>query len=111
MIGLKLINEVMKFDIVGVRLSGDFIMYGAMGYDDEKGINIYELAHQCKEWASSNGYALYTGKNDDIWLVVTEETFIGKPTGKLIVLPEFTADTEPEAIFEACEWILRQKGE
>ena len=68
-------------------------------------INIYELAHKCKEWANSIGYKMESGTNcligysastcrsmtDDGWTV-------------------FQSDTEPEAIFKACEWILRREN-
>ena len=68
-------------------------------------INIYELAHKCKEWTSINSYALESSvhmqpKRSSVagcqihWRYETED------------LPYFEADTEPEAIFKACEWIL-----
>ena len=67
-------------------------------------INIHELAHKCKEWANSIGYKMESGTNcligysastcrsmtDDGWTV-------------------FQSDTEYEAVFQACQWILDNK--
>lgn len=68
-------------------------------------INIYELAFKCKEWAYENktlcGYNIelksYKSEND-YWLCELMSEDI-----------TFSADTEPEAIFEACQWILENK--
>ena len=70
-------------------------------------INIYELAHMCKEWTFKQGYELFSRilSNDN------------QMRGNCIVIrvesdPETTltitnADTEPEAIFKASEWVLK----
>ena len=71
-------------------------------------LNIYELAHKCKEWASINSYALESSihmqpKRSSIagcqihWRYETED------------LPYVEADTEVEAILKACEWIMENK--
>ena len=63
-------------------------------------INIYELTHKCKIWALGKGY----------W--IASETL--KDMGKAFALSEdmtdFTieANTEVEAIIEACERILNE---
>ena len=71
-------------------------------------INIYELANKCKEWAFKQGYELFSRilSNDH------------QPVGNCVVYrveadPEESlcitnADTEPEAIFKACEWVIKQ---
>lgn len=69
-------------------------------------INIYELAHKCKEWAWKN----------KILLIVSPQgnTFNQPPFYKVRVLSNgkevmvFTdlQLTEPEAIFKSCQWIL-----
>ena len=67
-------------------------------------INIYELAHKCKEWAYTKDYHLNSKLQDNFWFCYCENLihngydYVSKY--KL---------TEPEAIFEACEWILKQK--
>ncbi len=68
-------------------------------------INIHELAHKCKEWAYEQDY-----------IVCSEKLRIGG-WGACVFAPDnntcyptisapFNADTEPEAIFNACEWVL-----
>ena len=58
-------------------------------------INIYELAHKCKEWA---------------WLKY-KKNIVSTYLGSAYIFPlngEQHETTEPEAIFKACEWILEQ---
>ena len=59
-------------------------------------INIYELAHKCKEWALVHGYDIGSTINE-AWIVQND-----------LVGEEFTANSEPEAIFQACERILNE---
>ena len=68
-------------------------------------INIYELAHKCKEWALSKGYIINSGattSNDwssTIYKVIKENPYIKE-------LSHTWEQSEPEAIFKACQWIL-----
>ena len=62
-------------------------------------VNIHELAHKCKEWAFDRGYTIWSTYQGYITL---------KPLNDSYGI-EFEEDTEPEAIFKACEWILEQK--
>jgi len=69
-------------------------------------INIYELAHKCKEWAWHQGFSIRSS-------VFTEGSSI---KGKVDLLENYTrsfepvyGDTEPEAIFKACQWVLDNK--
>ena len=63
--------------------------------------NIYELAHKCKEWAHSRSF------------MIQSYLYNTKARADLLsscdVDEKFIADTEPEAIFKACEWILKAK--
>ena len=66
-------------------------------------INIYELANKCKEWAENKDYYIVSGT----WALQGEKQkacIIGKPKP----LENFIANTEVEAIFKACEWILKE---
>lgn len=71
-------------------------------------VNIYELAHKCKEWAfkQKHGYIIlsgFTNLTDNIY-----EATIENPNTTGIYREIFCADTEVEAIFKACEWILKE---
>ena len=74
-------------------------------------INIYELAHKCKEWALSKGYIIEVGVHPTIKKDRTDRDYfyiITTDRGQQLV-PKFVEiiKTEPEAIFKACEWILK----
>ncbi len=81
--------------------------------------NVYELANKCKEWALNVGnknYYIWTGINHNSkWDVfVTEfkslDTF--EPVRDQAVFePLGSKDTEPEAVFRACKWILKEKND
>ena len=71
-------------------------------------INIYELAHKCKEWAFHNYHFVLASRVYKGSSVVIEETIgTGMGGGKRMV-QQFIETTEPEAIFKACEYILKQ---
>jgi hypothetical protein len=73
--------------------------------------NIYELAHKCKEWAFWNDYYVITKmrmpdiyrdcQKIDYGFEVYQQDNISEHSWWL--------DTEPEAIFKACQWILDNK--
>lgn len=66
-------------------------------------INIYELAHKCKEWAVIRQFY-----NVASLLDYTGYTCIIRQDPMTFINTElrFRAGTEPEAIFKACQWIL-----
>ena len=79
-------------------------------YKDD--INIYELAHKCKEWAVNlkpNKHALssYPRWNNIRDYPETNGNYY--ICQHLVSGIQFEAATEPEAIFKACEWILENK--
>ena len=69
-------------------------------------INIYELAHKCKDYCCfSFGIKLYSE-------VRTRDSrcCISKNRDGEIINKQIIGKTEPEAIFKAAEWVLRFKG-
>ena len=80
--------------------------YDCGSYDD-KGrptglgleINIYEFAFMCKEWVNKQEYWANSGYDNKYYCMLRD-------------MPDnqwFYADTEVEAIFKACEWLLENK--
>lgn len=73
-------------------------------------INIHELAYKCKEWAVKHNFHLIS------WTISYEavkrkgycQTHNTQDADKESDKP-FHADTEPESIFKACQWILDNK--
>jgi len=72
-----------------------------------KNINIYELAHKCKEWGHNKGFILKSWKLRYESMCSIEELTNEPP---FITLHQiYNEDTEPEAIFKACEWIFNER--
>ena len=103
MISKELLSEIISEDIKSLRIDGNYIDYQCTseeGHDDT--INIYELAHKCKEWANHHFTLLsavsFDRDNKPYCMVIGD-----------IEEELFEASTEPEAIFKACQWILDNK--
>ena len=63
--------------------------------------NIYELSHKCKEWALNKNYEIWSvskNKGGEAQIEHFKNGTMAVRCGK----------TEPESIFQACEWILSQ---
>lgn len=73
-----------------------------------KTINIYELMYLMKEWAWSQKYLLESGVTDTPFCSITntneEDTYNNYLPDERAI-----ADTEPEAVTQACLWILATK--
>ena len=69
-------------------------------------INIYELAHKCKKWAFNKGYYLSSYYDSPLMHGCEVQRIASDP--KLPLLLDIESESEPEAIFEACEWILNE---
>lgn len=127
MISKELFSEVMNIkieDIVDLKIFGKELNYyekcllnfccdGRLSKHKDsiyKSVNIYELAFKCKEWALSKGYIINSGattSNDwssTIYKVIKENPYIKE-------LSYTWEQSENEAIFKACQWILDNKKE
>lgn len=90
---VKSIRLVEKYDgKLNKRVNGLHVTFE--GYVEN--INIHEIAHRCKEWAWQNGYIISSFPTPAYWRVVVGSRKV------------FIADNETEAIFKACEWILKE---
>lgn len=115
MISRELLSEVLNESRVildyEVSICGKEIHYGHTDIDEDGFINIYELAHKCKEWATP----IHSQYFLTIFIGGISETTHIRQYGVDIVdkdlcnIAGFTAVTEYEAIFKACEWILDNK--
>jgi hypothetical protein len=76
---------------------------------------VYHFSNKCKEWALLNGYCLASAIHDngnyeskycvcEIMKPVYGSSCLYYPREKTT-----DADTEPEAIFKACQWVLDNK--
>ena len=100
----KLLSEVIGYKVID---SSDADSDNDIGYtlDDSTYayININELAHKCKEWASKDGYA------------IIEYPFATELYNEKLVLRccKITDKTTilycPSRVFKACQWVLDNK--
>ena len=117
MISKKLLSEVLKHNILDIEVEENLIWYksptiiNGNSTNKELNINIYELAHKCKEWAYTNGYILVTWNEnphfyDSEWQCQIFKLGNITATKRLTEHFLYWLNSEPEAIFKACEWIL-----
>ena len=112
MISKKLLSEVLNENITRVdprtTANNELFIENNNGKELDIYINIYELAHKCKEWARLRSFHITS------WITMTDVLNGGATVGhsiKDIKEQLIFEDTEPEAIFKACEWIMEQNNE
>jgi hypothetical protein len=108
--GMEIISKELLSDVLGYQvidyMGGAYntipnsIYMNKKDGDWTKNINIHELAHKCKEWATGQVTSFSSGYNEGgLWFA--KFTYDGD-------FEIFFADTEPEAIFKATSYILEQ---
>ena len=115
MISKELLSEVLgcdcsecyfedTYNLINYKYQYDVTWSEEIQYNNSS-INIHELAHKCKEWAYEDkslcGYniELKSYKSENCyWLCELMSEDI-----------TFSEESEPESIFEACQWILENK--
>ena len=105
-ISKELLSEVLGFSIDNCWNDGNLIVWKEDGMSE---INVFELAHKCKEWAKSKDFDIYSGYDSDI---VDGMYFctIDRYDISIIRFAEYSY-SEVEAIFKACQWLLENKAE
>lgn len=102
-ISKELLSEVLNHTVI-LEIDIDF-EDSKVGYLlDNKNwyfINIYELAHKCKEWAFKQGYS-YLGNKGLINIYSKTETIVAIMDENVVNWFDIYID------FKACEWILKE---
>ncbi len=111
MISKELLSEICQTNLMSLGklevVGSDICLYDcSMQPDIYMCWNIYELAHKCKEWAYSQGYILFSKIRLNSSLASCYFGTMGKHDYEDDYHNDFRAETEPEAIFKACQWIL-----
>ena len=111
MISKELLSAILGLHcgIKSIKNSEVIYWFDCIGEIREHSINIYELAHKSKEWAvnlSPNKHALssYPRWGDIRNYKKTNGSYY--ICQHLVSGVQFEAESEPEAIFKACQWIL-----
>jgi hypothetical protein len=117
MISKELLSKVLGLTTICSNMywyEGNVLVYHWKGnsklwFEHRSRINIYELAHRCKEWAvmlhpNKQAFSSYPrwGNFKD-YLETNGRYYICQ---HLVSGAQFEAETEPEAIFKACQWLL-----
>ncbi len=105
MITNELMSEIIGNPISTVGIGGNkkSIFYGN-GLSPLQKINIHELAHKCKEWVlSDTEYSCSSGLSRGFTRCKIGDGYC------MVGARFFFADTEPEAVFKGCEWILNER--
>ena len=111
MISKELLSEICQTNLMSLGklevVGSDICLYDcSMQPDIYMCWNIYELAHKCKEWAYSQGYILFSKIRLNSSLASCYFDTMGKHDYEDGYHNDFRAETESEAIFKACQWIL-----
>ena len=97
-INKELLSEILEIKVDNIIKIEENFIYFCIGLPLSQKINIYELAHKCKELClRKNKYLSSTPYSKDLYVC----TILGDEM--------FEAKTEPEAIFQACDWILKNE--
>ena len=105
MISKALLSAVYPIDettevYIGIQESTGRVMWFGKEYNDcRSDIDIHRVAHKCKEWALNLGYILSSTVHG-YECYIDGRSFIDNTPVR------FLAESEPEAIFKACQWIL-----
>ncbi len=114
---LELFSEALGYKVLSYDLVHHDFMLDGITYTSYP-LNRYELAHKCKEWALKQNFKVddefsYGLEKGRAKLKQYQEFDIcdvfGYKIGRTAESDWFDADSVPEAIFKACEWILEQK--
>ena len=118
MISKELLSEICQTNLMSLGklevVGSDICLYDcSMQPDIYMCWNIYEFTHKCKEWAYTNKYRLSSGQHR---LNTKQEHYINNQIASYFCSVyyitnddsdiQIDANTEPEAIFKACQWIL-----
>lgn len=127
-ISKELLGEVLGFknrktSSIEIEIKGSVVGYNSYNKDgtdyiSTKTINIHELAHKCKEWAIKKGFDILSGgmESDEYSCYLDSDDDKCRHKYKLDIYDcisdtlSYYAQTEHEAIFKACQWILENKN-
>ena len=109
----ELLSEILKENVKEVYEIGsnpnfkdNTLLFNLNGCGELCNINIYELAHMCKEWTLLKGY-YFSIYSFNFSFNTEQEHRIRLLLGNEVVYwgNDSCNETEPEAIFQACQWI------
>ena len=107
-ISKELLSEVLGYEALPTQVSTKELQYidkrRKHGAFHPCCINIYELAHKCKEWALSKGYILMSKPRTSSSFATCEFCKNGKCDYEDDLWNDFRAESEQQAVFDATSW-------
>ena len=104
-ISKELMSKVLNLNITYIERYNNSIIYKISVYDREEEINIYELAHKCKEWAILNHY--------DFTILIDTVVIYNEGIQIYTIYNTLEDDNfipfDPIYEIKACQWILDNK--
>jgi hypothetical protein len=99
------VKNVEYVECIGNNIFWSGLLYS--GLEGNGSINIHELAYRCKEWAYKKDFVIYSARYGNEFgicflYIDSENPNILNPCFRI------KENTEYEAIFQACEYILKQ---
>ena len=96
-ISKELFEKVMKVELAGFSINEENVIgyiFNKIGYFE---ISVDTFFFKCKEWLIGRGYDNWSGyhENEYFCYVKTKGTFI--------------SNSEQQAVFDACQWVLDNK--
>lgn len=107
MISKELFSEILGYRVKWIQETLDdenTLIYDTSKYTNI-GVNIHELSHLCKKWACTKMF--HTVSWTILYEAVDKKGYAQLNHTQKDISKPFHADTEYEAIFNACEWILK----
>ena len=122
MISKELLSKILGFEVSGFYLAPNKSFIEAYNEARDERISIYELAIECKKWAYLKWYDIETsidslGLDENYNPIYVGYAFLSSMKYKEHILDrnkyieKFEANSESEAVFKACEWILENQNE
>ena len=96
----ELLNTVLNTNAIWTNIVDNEVRYGTDSYEHSYfKMNLDTFTHKCKEWAVTKNHILNSAcEHGDYY------AYCKVPSE----LKDFRSYTEPEAVIEACEWILNE---
>ena len=90
------------------RETGRVMWFGKESNDRRSEIDKHNVANKCKDWATTKGYILFSKTRLNSSLASCYFDTMGIHDYEDDFHNDFRAETEPDAIFKACEWIRKK---
>lgn len=107
-ISTELINTVLDEDIKDIYFAPNGRFFETWNGERDNRVNTSEFFFMCKEWANKQGYRLLNGSHDYnnqiICNIYKDFDYIGD------YCEQIESESEQQAVFDACQWILENKG-